>query len=153
MMTHFAYILCRAERVEPQSTDLHIATPLENEKLLPPREEVFEACKVFMDCYFQLGFLPKVLFLNRLQTDFDSINVFLLLSILSVSARFTPSLVRRYGGHAEATKIFVERAETLVPMEIYKPTLENVQAFILLGTAEWANGDRNRSVVGRLGCE
>jgi hypothetical protein len=100
-----------------------------------------------MNCHFQLGFLPKLLFLDRLEKDAVSVNLFLLLCILGVSARFTPSLVSRYGGHAKATRMFVERAEKLVPAEIYKPALETIQAFILLGSAEWANGDRNRSLV------
>jgi hypothetical protein len=103
-----------------------------------------------MNCHVQLGFLPKLLFLDRLEKDAASVNVFLLLCILSVSARFTPSLVSRYGGHAKATRTFVERAERLVPAEIYQPTLETIRAFILLGSAEWANGDRNRSLV-RIG--
>lgn len=77
-------------------------------------------------------------------------NVFLLLSILAVSARFTSSLVKRYGGHAKATKTFVDRAEGLVPSEMYKPALDTIQAFILLGIAEWANGDRSRSLVSSL---
>lgn len=103
-----------------------------------------------MNSCFQLGFFSKILFLNRLEKDFTSVSKFLLLSILSLSARFVPSLVSEYGGHSLATQLFVDRAERLVAIEIYKPTLENVQAFILLGTAEWANGDRNRSAVCRL---
>jgi hypothetical protein len=117
---------------------------------LPPQSEVIEACKIFMNSCFQLGFFSKMLFLNQLEEDFGSISKFLLLSILSVSARFVPSLVSQHGGHSRITKVFVERTESLVPTEIYRPTLENVQAFILLGTAEWANGDRNRSAVCRL---
>ena len=100
-----------------------------------------------MTSYFQLGFFSKALFLKHLEEDYDSVSKFLLLSILSISARFVPSLVKRYGGHAEAIRTFVERAETLVSSEIYKPTLDNAQAFILLGTAEWASGERNKSVV------
>jgi hypothetical protein len=69
--------------------------------LLPPHEEVVEACKVFMNCHFQLGFLPKLLFLDRLEKDAASVNVFLLLCILGVSALFTTSLVSRYDGHAK----------------------------------------------------
>jgi hypothetical protein len=116
-------------------------------ELLPPHDELVEGCKVFLDCSFQLGFLPKLLFLERLRKDPESMNVFLLLCMLGVSARFTPSLIRRYGGHAKATRVFIERAERLVPTEIYKTTLEVVQAFILLGTAGWANGDVDRSLV------
>ena len=73
--------------------------------------------------------------------------MFLLLCILCVSARFTPSLVARYGGHSKAMKTFVQRAEDLASTEIYNPTLETIQGFILLGTAEWANGKENKSLV------
>jgi hypothetical protein len=66
--------------------------------LLPPHEEVVEACKMFMNCHFQLGFFPKPLFLDRLEKDAASVNVFLL---LGVSALFTTSLVSRYDGHAK----------------------------------------------------
>lgn len=65
-----------------------------------------------------------------------------------MSARFTPSLVKRYGDRAKATETFVDRAESLVTRAMYKTRLDNVQAFILLGVAEWANGDRSRSLVG-----
>ncbi len=75
--------------------------------LLPPHEEVVEACNVFLNCYFQLGFLPKRLFLDRLEKNRESISVFLLLCILGVSARFTPSLVARYGGHQKAMRVFI----------------------------------------------
>lgn len=64
-----------------------------------------------------------------------------------MSARFTPSLVKRYGDRAKATETFVDRAESLVTGAMYKTRLDNVQAFILLGVAEWANGDRSRSLV------
>lgn len=76
--------------------------------------------------------------------------MFLLLSILSVSARFTASLVRRYGGAVKAAEVFMARAASLVPEEMYKPTLERTQAFFLLGIAEWGNGDRDRSFVGAV---
>lgn len=94
-----------------------------------------------------LAFIPKAIFLDRLENDPGSISTFLLLSILAVSARFTPSLVKRYGDRAKATKSFVDRAESLVTGAMYKTRLDNVQAFILLGVAEWANGDRSRSLV------
>ena len=70
------------------------------------------------------------MFLERLGKEPDSVPTFLLLAILSVSARFTPSLVRRYGDEAKATEVFLKRAETMVPDEMYKPTLERTQAFV-----------------------
>ncbi|EXJ86685.1 hypothetical protein A1O3_03638 [Capronia epimyces CBS 606.96] len=114
---------------------------------LPPHEEIIEACQKFTNCYFQVGFLPKLLFMERLEKDATCINQFLLLCILGVSARFTPSLLRRYGGPAKATRFFVAQAEKMVPTEIYKPTLDTLQGFILLGSAEWACEDRDRSLI------
>ena len=70
------------------------------------------------------------MFLERLGKEPDSVPTFLLLAILSVSARFTPSLVRRHGDGAKATEVFLKRAESMVPDEMYKPTLERTQAFV-----------------------
>ena len=67
-----------------------------------------------------------------------------------MSARFTPSLVKRFGGPVKASDVFVTLAEEMAPAEMYKPTLETSQAFILLGTAEWAKGDCNKSLVSYL---
>ena len=113
--------------------------------LLPPYEEVVEGCKVFITSYFQLGFLPKTIFFERLQKKKEEISVFLLLSILSISARFTPSLVKLYGGGQNATDFFLENAAIMVLDHMYKPSLENIQAFFLISLAEWGKGDKDRS--------
>lgn len=93
------------------------------------------------------GFIPKALFLERLANDRQNVSVFFLFSILSLSARFTPCLLKRYGSGSQATEYFLGQAAKLVPDEMYEPTLERTQAFFLLGMAEWGNGDRNRSIV------
>lgn len=85
--------------------------------------------------------------MERLAKDYESVSVFLLLSLLSVSARFTPSLVQRYRGGAKATEYFMSQAASLVPQEMYRPSLDRTQAFFLLGIAEWGNGDKDRSAV------
>lgn len=41
---------------------------------------VIEGVKAFVSGYFQLGFIPKALFLERLTNDRENISVFLLLS-------------------------------------------------------------------------
>jgi hypothetical protein len=94
-----------------------------------------------------LGFIPKALFLERLKEYPHKNDRFYLYSILSVSARFTPSLVRRYGGGLGATELFIELATRYGMEETFKPTIEHIQAFYLLGLAEWGSGDRNRSAV------
>ncbi|KAL1744097.1 hypothetical protein HDZ31DRAFT_8602, partial [Schizophyllum fasciatum] len=115
--------------------------------VLPPTDELIEACRAFTSSYFQLGFIPKAMFLERLAKDPGSVPVFLLLSMLSVSARFTPSLVKRYGDGHRATEVFLRRAESMVPDEMYKPTLERTQAFFILSNAEWGQADNDKSFM------
>lgn len=111
----------------------------------PPHEEVVAGCRVFVLSYFQLGFLPKAIFLRSISRSLNSVSPFLLASILSISARFTPSLVRRYGGPGRATENFLQIARTMSPAEMYKPSLERTQGFFLLAISEWGNGDKDRS--------
>ncbi|CAJ2508930.1 Uu.00g139560.m01.CDS01 [Anthostomella pinea] len=112
---------------------------------LPPFEEVLEGVHTLTTSYFQLGFLPKALFFEELRKDRASVSVFLLLSILSVSARFTPSLVRRY--QATATHVFLSLASSHVHEQMFSPTLESIQGFFLLSIAEWGNMDKTKSSI------
>jgi hypothetical protein len=75
--------------------------------VLPPHQEVQDSCKVFIVSFFQLGFIPKALFMEKLASDPEPVDIFLLLSMLSLSGRFTPSLVRRYGSQAMTTEYFL----------------------------------------------
>jgi hypothetical protein len=87
------------------------------------------------------------MFLERLTKDPKSISVFLLMSILSIAARLTTCLHRRYGDPIKATDYFIDRASDMLQNEMYDPTVEKIQAFFLLGVAEWVQGSRNRSAV------
>lgn len=116
--------------------------------LLPPLLEVLDAVNTFTRHYFQLGFIPKQLFPERLQANPRSVSVFFLLGILSVSARLTPALVRRYGSAVKASEIFMERASALAQTEVYKePSLERCQAFYLLSIAQQGSGLKYQSSV------
>ncbi|KAH0434878.1 hypothetical protein CcaCcLH18_05086 [Colletotrichum camelliae] len=112
---------------------------------LPPNDEVVDGCKTFVTSYFQLGFIPKAMFQENLVRNPSSTSRFLLYCILSISSRFTPSLVRRYGSATTATDHFLKAARALASEEMYRPSLDNTQAFFLLAIAEWGNGDRDRS--------
>ena len=114
---------------------------------LPPHEEILAGVRTFVTCCTQVGFIPKALFLERLANHRETVNVFLILAILSVGARFTPELCRRFGGPGEASKFFLETANAYVAEEMYKTKLDTAQAFYLLATAEWAKGERDRSSV------
>lgn len=129
-------------------------TPLKNIKgvdewdYLPPLPDTIEAVNQFTRNYFQLGFIPKQAFPERLRTDSRSISVFLLLSILSISARFTPSLVERHGGGMKAAETFMDRATAVALSELYQvPSLERCQAFYLLSIAQQGSGMKNKSYV------
>ncbi len=84
-----------------------------------------------------LGFLPEAVFLERLETEKESIGVFLLLGILRVSARFTKCLADMYGHATEVTSHFINRASELIPNEIYKPNVERAEGLFWLGMSEW----------------
>lgn len=93
------------------------------------------------------GFIPKAFFLEQMMNDRDSVNAFLVVSMLSISARFTPELRMRFGDSNKASEFFVEVAHVMIPSEMYNITLENTQAFFLLGMADWGKGDRHSSTV------
>jgi hypothetical protein len=79
--------------------------------VLPSYQEVQDGCKVFIVSFFRLGFIPKALFIEQLASDPDSVDVFLLLNMLSLSGRFTPSLVRRYGSQTITTEHFLAQGQ------------------------------------------
>lgn len=115
---------------------------------LPPLPDIIEAVNQFTRNYFQLGFIPKQTFAERLRTDHRSISVFLLLGILSISARFTPVLVERYGDGMKAADTFMDRASAVALSELYQtPSLERCQAFYLLSIAQQGSGLKNRSYI------
>ncbi|KAK4155157.1 hypothetical protein C8A00DRAFT_42210 [Chaetomidium leptoderma] len=116
--------------------------------LLPPLPEIIEAVNKFTRHYFQLGFIPKQLFPERLRTQHRSVSVFFLLGILSVSARLTPALIERYGSAMRASETFMERASVLAQNELYnEPTLERSQAFYLLSIAQQGSGMKHKSSI------
>lgn len=113
----------------------------------PSHEEVVAGCRSFVTSYFQLGFLPKAIFIEAISRNASAISPFLLSCILGISARFTPVLVQKYGSSERATENFLRLARMMVPSEMYEPSLERTQAFFLLAIAEWGNGDKDRSSV------
>lgn len=115
---------------------------------LPLQDELVEACDWFFLTYFQLGFLHKPTFMHQLQTSPQSLSVFLLLSMLSISARFTPTLIQRYETPSNAAQVFAKRVQTLVGEEILgAPTLDRAQAFFLCSIWNWGSGYRDRSWI------
>ncbi|POR34210.1 Putative transcriptional regulatory protein [Tolypocladium paradoxum] len=115
---------------------------------LPPLGDLIDGVNRFTRYYFQLGFIPKQQYPERLRKDHRSVNLFLLLSILSISARLSPSLKVRYGTGVKAAEFFMERASSIAIGEVYQePTLERCQAFYLLSIAQQGSGLRNKSYI------
>ncbi|KAJ6786287.1 hypothetical protein PWT90_00827 [Aphanocladium album] len=129
----------RAEGADPP------ADPWDN---LPPLEDLIDGVNRFTRYYFQLGFIAKKQYPEKLRKDHRSCNLFLLLSILSISARLSPALRTRYGTGVKAADFFMERASGMTLAEIYaEPTLERCQAFYLLSIAQQGSGLRNKSYI------
>ncbi|KAJ4490030.1 fungal-specific transcription factor domain-containing protein [Lentinula aciculospora] len=115
---------------------------------LPPQDELVDACEWFFSTYFQLGFLHKPTFMHTLITSPQSISTFLLLSMLSISARFSPRLIERYGSGATAADVFARQAQKLAGDELAgAATLDRAQAFFLCSIWSWGSGYRDRSWI------
>ncbi|KFG80430.1 hypothetical protein MANI_012958 [Metarhizium anisopliae] len=120
----------------------------DNWENLPPLEELIDGVNLFTKQYFQLGFIPKEQYPERLRKDSRSTSLFLLMGILSISARLSPAFKLRYGTGVKAAEYFMERASSIAFEEVYQePTLERCQAFYLLSIAQQGSGERNRSYV------
>lgn len=115
---------------------------------LPPLNEIIEGIYAFASHCFQLSFISKDRFVSRIQREDHSVSPFLLQSILSISAEWTPSLIERFGSGAKATGIFMKNATELSVKKVYEyPSLETCQAFYLLGIAQERAGWKNSSYV------
>ncbi|EXU97654.1 fungal specific transcription factor domain protein [Metarhizium robertsii] len=120
----------------------------DNWENLPPLEELIDGVNLFTKQYFQLGFIPKEQYPERLRKDSRSTSLFLLMGILSISARLSPAFKLRYGTGVKAAEYFMERASSIAFEEVYQePTLERCQAFYLLSIAQQGSGERNRSYI------
>ncbi|KAF7550777.1 hypothetical protein G7Z17_g5474 [Cylindrodendrum hubeiense] len=115
---------------------------------LPPLPDLIDGVNRFTRHYFQHGFIPKQQFPARLHHDPRSVSVFLVVCILSISARLTPALAARYGSGIKAAEFFMERASQLAYGELYQePTLERCQGFYLLSIAQQGSGLKNMSYI------
>ncbi|KAI1472556.1 uncharacterized protein F4812DRAFT_454370 [Daldinia caldariorum] len=117
-------------------------------ELLPEVDTVVDGINTFTRNYFQLGFIPKKMFPKLVKESPSSVNVFLLLSILAISARFNKTMIDTYGNGLSAVTEFMRRAQCLAVHELYKqPTLERCQAFYVLSIAEQGSGKSNTSYI------
>ncbi|KAI0393374.1 hypothetical protein F5Y17DRAFT_458946 [Xylariaceae sp. FL0594] len=116
--------------------------------LLPQMDAIVDGIHTFIRHFYQIGFIPKKLFINGLRENPESVSVFLLLSILCIGARFNKYFIKTYGDGLKAADDFMQKAQRLAINEIYlEPTLERCQAFYLLSIAEQGSGKSNTSYI------
>ncbi|KAI1437020.1 hypothetical protein GGR50DRAFT_692742 [Xylaria sp. CBS 124048] len=116
--------------------------------LLPDMEVIVDGIHTFIRHFYQIGFIPKKIFIRGLRESAESVSVFLLLSILCISARFDKYFIKTYGDGLKAADEFMQKAQRLAINEIYlEPTLERCQAFYLLSIAEQGSGKSNTSYI------
>jgi len=101
----------------------------------------------FFESCFQLGFLHRPSFIHQLSTRPDTVSPFLLLAILSISARFVPALVAQNGSPTRASEHYAARAHELLLAELVSPSLAAVQGLYLLGVHDYGNGVTFRAKV------
>ncbi|KAI2639312.1 hypothetical protein GGS21DRAFT_548686 [Xylaria nigripes] len=117
-------------------------------ELLPEMDVIIDGIQTFIRHFYQIGFLPKKIFIRGLRENAESVSVFLLLSILCISARFNKYFIKTYGDGLKAADEFMQKAQRLAINEIYlEPTLERCQAFYLLSIAEQGSGKSNTSYI------
>lgn len=116
--------------------------------LLPEMDVIVDGIHTFIRHFYQIGFIPKKMFIASLRENAESVSVFLLLSILCIGARFNKYFIKTYGDGLKAADEFMQKAQRLAINEIYlEPTLERCQAFYLLSIAEQGSGKSNTSYV------
>ncbi|GAA5910181.1 hypothetical protein JCM8208_006751 [Rhodotorula glutinis] len=118
-----------------------------SEGLLPPLPVLVAGCDCVFEGFFQLGFLHRPSFIHQLSTRPDTVSPFLLLAILSVSARFVSALVAQHGSPTRASDFYAARAHDLVLGELVSPSLPVVQGLYLLAVHDFCHGTGFRSKV------
>lgn len=112
---------------------------------LPPDHEIAEACSVYFVRHYQVGFLHRATFMQRLAQKPMAVPHFLLCAMLAVTASTTPTIVARFGSAEAASAHFLELARAAGNAELGNISLENCQAWYLLALVDWSSGSGARS--------
>ncbi|TPX14484.1 uncharacterized protein E0L32_005448 [Thyridium curvatum] len=111
--------------------------------VLPPFREIVDAVHYLIGHEFQLSFIPKAHLLLSL-TGGRAPSAFLLLGILCLSARYTPSLAQRHGSPNAATEVYLAHAQSIAQDAIWGgPCLDKCQAFYFISKAQLYSGNKS----------
>ncbi|KAI1856351.1 uncharacterized protein JN550_013825 [Neoarthrinium moseri] len=116
--------------------------------LLPDMHIIQESVSTFALHFFQLGFIHKDQFFLQIKQNPGSGSAFLLLTILSISAKINKKIQAACGLGQNTDKRFMRSAERLAIDELYRqPTLERCQAFLLLSILQQGDGKSDSSFI------
>jgi hypothetical protein len=112
---------------------------------------MLQACDLLQACFPEFGFLHRPSFTDQLVAG--SVDTAKLHAILSVTARFMPSLVSGHDGPEAAGDYYAARAETAVMARVLDdPDPATVQSLLLISLHHWGacNGNRAWMLAGML---
>lgn len=101
------------------------------EKLFPVRRCSLKTLIVSADkrtLHFRITFLPHTLMLEQAENHPETLNTFLICSILTLSAGWTPSIHTHFPTPERATEHYYRLAEAMIGTQLLKPSIESCQA-------------------------
>lgn len=117
---------------------------------LPTSALMLQACDLLQTHFLEFGFLHRPSFIDQLLNG--SVETARLHAILSVTARFMPSLVSQHGGPEAAGSFHAVKAETTVMSHVLdSPDPATVQSLLLISLHHWGacNGSRAWMLAGK----
>lgn len=117
---------------------------------------MLQAFNLLQSCFPEFGFLHRPSFADQLLAG--DVETARLHAILSVTARFMPSLVSIHGGPEAASNHYATKAETTVMTRVLDtPDPAIIQSLLLISLHHWGacNGSRAWMLAGtpNLGCD
>jgi hypothetical protein len=111
---------------------------------LPAPALMLQACDLLQTLFPELGFLHRPSFVDKLLAG--GAESARLHAILSLTARFMPSLVSQHGGPEEAGDFYAAKAETAVMLRILdSPDPATVQSLLLISLHHWGACNSTRA--------
>jgi hypothetical protein len=111
---------------------------------LPTPAVMLQACDLLQTYFPEFGFLHRPSFVDQLLAG--SVQTARLHAILSVTARFMPSLVSQHGGPEAAGHFYAAKAETTVMLRVLdSPDPATVQSLLLISLHHWGACNSTRA--------
>jgi hypothetical protein len=111
---------------------------------LPTPALMLQACDLLQAFFPEFGFLHRPSFVDQLLAS--NVETARIHAILSVTARFMPSLVSQYGGPEAVGDFYAAKAETAVMLRVLdSPDPATVQSLLLISLHHWGACNSTRA--------